>query len=41
LAQPVLDRIAQAFDVTTLAVHIVGLGHIIVVAAPVWKTRDT
>jgi DNA-binding IclR family transcriptional regulator len=32
LAQPVLDRIAQAFDVTTLGVHIVGVDHIIVVA---------
>ena len=32
LAQPVLDRIGQAFDVTTLGVHIVGLEHIIVVA---------
>jgi DNA-binding IclR family transcriptional regulator len=32
LAQPVLDRIAQTFDVTTLGVHIVGLEHIIVVA---------
>jgi len=32
LAQPALDRIAQAFDVTTLGVHIVGLEHIIVVA---------
>jgi len=32
LAQPVLDRIAQAFDVTMLGVHIVGLDHIIVVA---------
>jgi DNA-binding IclR family transcriptional regulator len=32
LAQPVLDRIAQAFDVTMLGVHIVGLEHIIVVA---------
>ena len=32
LAQPVLDRIAQAFDVTTLGVHIVGIDHIIVVA---------
>src|SRR5215471_6661691 len=31
LAQPVLDRIAQAFDVTMLGVHIVGLDHIIVV----------
>jgi DNA-binding IclR family transcriptional regulator len=32
LAQPILDRIAQAFDVTVLGVHIVGLEHIIVVA---------
>jgi DNA-binding IclR family transcriptional regulator len=32
LAQPVLDRIAGAFDVTVLGVHIVGLDHIIVVA---------
>jgi DNA-binding IclR family transcriptional regulator len=32
LAQPVLDRIASEFDVTTLGVHIVGLDHIIVVA---------
>jgi DNA-binding IclR family transcriptional regulator len=32
LAQPVLDRIGQAFDVTVLGVHIVGLEHIIVVA---------
>jgi DNA-binding IclR family transcriptional regulator len=32
LAQPALDRISQAFDVTTLGVHIVGLDHIIVVA---------
>lgn len=32
LAQPVLDRISRAFDVTTLGVHIVGLDHIIVVA---------
>ncbi|MGO8713504.1 MAG: IclR family transcriptional regulator [Rhizomicrobium sp.] len=32
LAQPVLDRIGQAFDVTMLGVHIVGLDHIIVVA---------
>lgn len=32
LAQPVLDRIAGAFDVTMLGVHIVGLDHIIVVA---------
>jgi DNA-binding IclR family transcriptional regulator len=32
LAQPVLDRISQTFDVTVLGVHIVGLDHIIVVA---------
>jgi DNA-binding IclR family transcriptional regulator len=32
LAQPVLDRIAAAFDVTVLGVHVVGLDHIIVVA---------
>src|ERR1700722_4840174 len=32
LAQPVLDRIGQTFDVTTLGVHIVGLDHIVVVA---------
>src|ERR1700758_4774537 len=32
LAQPVLDRVAQAFDVTMLGVQIVGLDHIIVVA---------
>ena len=32
LAQPVLDRISQAFDVTMLGVQIVGLDHIIVVA---------
>jgi DNA-binding IclR family transcriptional regulator len=32
LAQPVLDRISQSFDVTVLGVHIVGLEHIIVVA---------
>lgn len=32
LAQPVLDRIGQAFDVTVLGVQIVGLDHIIVVA---------
>src|SRR5882724_10160863 len=32
LAQPQLDRIAQAFDVTMLGVQIVGLEHIIVVA---------
>lgn len=32
LAQPVLDRIGQAFDVTMLGVQIVGLDHIIVVA---------
>jgi DNA-binding IclR family transcriptional regulator len=33
LAQPVLDRISQSFDVTMLGVHIVGLEHIIVVAS--------
>jgi DNA-binding IclR family transcriptional regulator len=32
LAQPVLDRLGQAFGVTMLGVHIVGLDHIIVVA---------
>jgi DNA-binding IclR family transcriptional regulator len=32
LAQPALDRISQAFDVTMLGVNIVGLDHIIVVA---------
>src|SRR5579862_489683 len=32
LAQPVLDRIGQAFEVTMLGVHIVGLDHIIAVA---------
>ncbi len=32
LAQPVLDRIAQAFEVTMLGVQIVGLDHIIAVA---------
>jgi DNA-binding IclR family transcriptional regulator len=32
LAQPVLDRISQAFDVTMLGVHVVGLEHIVVVA---------
>lgn len=32
LAQPVLDRTAQAFDVTMLGVQIVGLDHIITVA---------
>jgi DNA-binding IclR family transcriptional regulator len=32
LAQPVLDRISQDYDVTVLGVHIVGLDHIIVVA---------
>src|SRR5215210_549543 len=31
LAQPVLDRISQRFDVTMLGVHIVGLDHIITV----------
>lgn len=33
VAQPALDRVSQSFDVTTLGVHIVGLDHIIVVAA--------
>lgn len=33
IAQPALDRISQTFEVTTLGVHIVGLDHIIVVAA--------
>lgn len=33
LVQPVLDRIGHAFDVTMLGVQIVGLEHIIVVAA--------
>jgi DNA-binding IclR family transcriptional regulator len=32
LAQPVIDRISRAFDVTVLGVHIVGLDHIVVVA---------
>jgi len=32
LAQPQLDRISHAYDVTMLGVHIVGLDHIIVVA---------
>src|SRR5262245_42283532 len=32
LAQPVLDRIGEAFGVTMLGVHVVGLDHIIVVA---------
>lgn len=32
LAQPALDRVAQAFDVTMLGVQIVGLDHIIVTA---------
>jgi DNA-binding IclR family transcriptional regulator len=32
LAQPALDRISQAFDVTAFGVHIVGLDHIVVVA---------
>ena len=32
LAQPVLDRLGKAFEVTMLGVHIVGLDHIIVVA---------
>jgi DNA-binding IclR family transcriptional regulator len=33
LAQPMLDRIGRVFDVTVLGLHIVGLDHIIVVAA--------
>lgn len=33
LAQPHLDRISRRFEVTTLGVHIVGLDHIVVVAA--------
>lgn len=33
LAQPALDRLSQAFDVTMLGVHIVGLDHIVVVAS--------
>jgi len=32
LVQPVLERISQTFDVTTLGTHIVGLDHMIVVA---------
>ena len=32
LAQPVLDRIGQSFDVTMIGVQIVGLEHIVVVA---------
>lgn len=32
LAQPVLDRISQAYDVTAIGVHVVGLDHIVVVA---------
>jgi DNA-binding IclR family transcriptional regulator len=32
LAQPVLDRLSNAFDMTMLGVHIVGIDHIIVVA---------
>jgi len=32
LAQPVLDRLSQEFDVTMLGTHIVGLDHMIVVA---------
>src|ERR1700719_342939 len=32
LAQPVLDRIGQSFEVTMLGVQIVGLEHIIVIA---------
>lgn len=33
LAQPAMDRISRDFDVTVLGVHIVGLDHIVVVAA--------
>ena len=33
LAQPMLDRLSNTYDVTMLGVHIVGLDHIIVVAA--------
>ena len=33
LAQPALDRLSEVFGVTALGVHIVGLDHIIVVAA--------
>lgn len=33
LVQPTLDRISQEFDITMLGVHIVGLEHIVVVAA--------
>ncbi len=33
IAQPALDRISHSFDLTTMGVHIVGLDHIIVVAA--------
>ena len=32
LAQPVLDRLSQTFDVTMLGTHIVGLDHMVVVA---------
>lgn len=32
LAQPLMDRISQRFDVTLLGVHIVGLDHIVVVS---------
>ncbi len=33
LAQPALDRISRSYDVTMLGVHIVGIDHIVVVAA--------
>jgi DNA-binding IclR family transcriptional regulator len=33
LSQPTLDRISQAFGVTMMGVHIVGLDHIVVVSA--------
>lgn len=33
LAQPMLDRISREFDITLLGVHIIGLEHMVVVAA--------
>ncbi|HKY90517.1 MAG TPA: IclR family transcriptional regulator [Nevskiaceae bacterium] len=33
LAQPVLDRISHGFEVTMMGVHIVGLDHMVIVAA--------
>lgn len=38
LAQPVLDEMSRTFDATLLGVHIVGLDHIIVVAASQART---